>query len=68
MQSSSSNSSSELAFSAVDENKIKICFVMIDGIGEVNIAELDGKTALQSASTPNLDRLAGRFLFIEEFV
>ena len=47
-------------FSSVDENKIKICFVMIDGIGEVNIEELGKKTALQSAQTPNMDRLAGK--------
>ncbi|KAF0981883.1 hypothetical protein FDP41_011744 [Naegleria fowleri] len=45
-------------FSTVDEKRIKICFVMIDGIGEVNSKHLDGKTALQSAHTPNMDLLA----------
>ena len=48
------------AFGKVDEHHIKVCFVMIDGIGEVNVQELGGKTTLQAAETPNMDLLASK--------
>ena len=36
-----------------------IAFVLIDGVGDVNIAELGFLTPLQAASTPTLDANAG---------
>lgn len=33
-------------------------FIMIDGLGDLSIADLGFQTPLQAAETPNLDRLA----------
>lgn len=38
----------------------KILFTIIDGLGGLPSAELDGKTELEYAKTPNLDRLAAK--------
>ncbi|KAL9656437.1 hypothetical protein ABK040_005202 [Willaertia magna] len=45
-------------FSVLDKHNVKICFVMIDGIGEVNIKDINNQTTLQKANTPNMDILA----------
>lgn len=37
----------------------KILLLVMDGVGDVPVPELDGRTPLEAASTPNLDRLAG---------
>ncbi len=36
----------------------KILYVILDGLGDRPIASLGGRTPLDAASTPNLDRLA----------
>ena len=36
----------------------KIMYVILDGLGDDPIPEFDGKTPLEAAETPNLDRLA----------
>ena len=36
----------------------KIMYVILDGLGDDPIPEFDGKTPLEAAATPNLDRLA----------
>jgi 2,3-bisphosphoglycerate-independent phosphoglycerate mutase len=36
----------------------KIVYVILDGLGDDPLAPLDGRTPLEAASTPNLDRLA----------
>jgi 2,3-bisphosphoglycerate-independent phosphoglycerate mutase len=36
----------------------KILYVILDGLGDDPIPQFDGKTPLESAATPNLDRLA----------
>jgi len=38
----------------------KILIMIFDGIGDRPVDELDGKTPLEKASTPNLDRLASK--------
>lgn len=39
-------------------SRARIVYVILDGVGDRPIPELDGRTPLQSARTPNLDRLA----------
>jgi len=39
----------------------KVAFVLIDGVGDVNIPSLGFKTPLQAARTEILDAVAGRF-------
>ncbi|MBI4729671.1 MAG: 2,3-bisphosphoglycerate-independent phosphoglycerate mutase [Acidobacteria bacterium] len=36
----------------------KVLYVVLDGLGDEPLAELDGRTPLEAARTPNLDRLA----------
>jgi len=38
--------------------KKKLLYVVLDGVGDLPIAELGDKTPLEAAKTPNLDRLA----------
>ncbi len=38
----------------------KILYVVLDGLGDRPVAELGGRTPLEAADTPNLDRLAQR--------
>ncbi len=37
---------------------MKVLCVILDGLGDKNYAELNGRTPLEAADTPNLDRLA----------
>lgn len=46
------------------ENPHSIAFVLIDGLGDVSVPFLDGKTPLQFASTKFLDSVAGRITCI----
>lgn len=39
----------------------RTAFVLLDGIGDVNIPDLAGLTPLQAANTPTLDTIAGRY-------
>lgn len=39
----------------------KLLIVLIDGIGDVAVPELDNRTPLQAANIPWMDKLAGRF-------
>lgn len=36
----------------------KVVYVVLDGLGDLPIAELGGKTPLEAANTPNMDKLA----------
>ena len=45
----------------------KLLLVLIDGLGDVAIPQLDYKTPLQVANTPWLDRLAGNRSYIDSF-
>jgi hypothetical protein len=40
----------------------KVAFVLIDGIGDVSIPALGGKTPLEAAQTPFMDAIAGTSL------
>ena len=42
----------------MSELKAKVMLVIMDGLGDRPIAALDGKTPLEAAATPNMDRLA----------
>jgi hypothetical protein len=44
----------------------KALFILIDGVGDVTIPSL-GKTPLQQANIPNLDKLAGRYSLLLSF-
>ena len=46
--------------SAKDVVRLKLIYVVIDGLGDLPIKELDNKTPLEAAETPNLDFLAER--------
>lgn len=37
----------------------RVAFVLIDGVGDVTIHQLGGRTPLQAASLPHLDAVAG---------
>ena len=39
-------------------SNVKIVYVLLDGVGDLPHPDLDGKTPLDAASTPNMDRLA----------
>jgi len=41
-----------------DNNHVKMIYVLLDGVGDLPHPNLVGKTPLDAASTPNLDRLA----------
>ena len=41
-----------------DDNRIKIVYVLLDGVGDLPHPDLDGKTPLEAAATPNMDTLA----------
>jgi len=41
-----------------DNNHIKIVYVLLDGVGDLPHPDLDGKTPLEAATTPNMDSLA----------
>jgi len=38
---------------------LKLIYIVIDGMGDIPIAELGNKTPLEAAATPNMDSLAG---------
>jgi len=40
---------------------MKLIYAVIDGMGDLPIGELDGKTPLEFAETPNLDFLARKW-------
>src|SRR4051794_34721254 len=40
------------------DSKLKTIFVVCDGLGDWPVAELGGKTPLEAARKPNIDRLA----------
>jgi 2,3-bisphosphoglycerate-independent phosphoglycerate mutase len=43
--------------------KNKVAFVLIDGVGDVTIPCLGFKTPLETAKTPVLDAIAGKYKF-----
>ena len=43
---------------SVNNSKIKIVYVLLDGVGDLPHPYIENKTRLEKASTPNLDRLA----------
>ena len=40
------------------DSNVRIVYVLLDGVGDLPHPDLDGKTPLDAASTPNMDRLA----------
>lgn len=40
------------------EAKKRVVMVLIDGLGDVGVAELDNQTPLEKAKTPTMDELA----------
>ena len=41
-----------------DNSEIKIIYVLLDGVGDLPHPDIDNKTPLEAAQTPNLDKLA----------
>ena len=41
-----------------DNSQIKIVYVLLDGVGDLPHPDIDSKTPLQAAKTPNMDKLA----------
>lgn len=42
----------------MEDSRVKIIYVLLDGVGDLPHPDLKGATPLEHASTPNLDRLA----------
>jgi len=42
----------------VDNSQIKIVYVLLDGVGDLPHPDIENKTPLQAAKTPNMDKLA----------
>jgi|TARA_B100000029_G_scaffold222713_1_gene220546 2,3-bisphosphoglycerate-independent phosphoglycerate mutase len=47
-----------IVMSESSNSNVKIVYVLLDGVGDLPHPDLDGKTPLDAASTPNMDRLA----------
>ena len=41
-----------------EAERLKLIYVVIDGMGDLPIEELGGRTPLEAADTPNMDFLA----------
>ncbi len=41
-----------------DNSNIKIVYVLLDGVGDLPHPDIQNKTPLQAAKTPNMDKLA----------
>ena len=41
-----------------DNSDVKIIYVLLDGVGDLPHPDIDNKTQLEAAQTPNLDKLA----------
>ena len=41
-----------------DNSQIKIVYVLLDGVGDLPHPDIENKTPLEKAVTPNLDRLS----------
>ena len=42
----------------IDNSQIKIVYVLLDGVGDLPHPDIENKTPLQAAKTPNMDKLA----------
>ena len=42
----------------MDNSNVHMIYVLLDGVGDLPHPDLDGKTPLEAANTPNLDKLA----------
>jgi len=42
----------------MDNSNVRMIYVLLDGVGDLPHPDLDGKTPLQAANTPTLDKLA----------
>lgn len=45
-----------------------VVFVLIDGLADVSLAQLDGQTTLQAARTPAMDAIARTLARLSRFV
>ena len=43
---------------SINNSEIKIVYVLLDGVGDLPHPDIENKTPLENANTPNLDRLA----------
>lgn len=50
--------SNKLIEELAERNNRKILLIVLDGLGDIGIPELDNRTPLEAAATPNMDRLA----------
>ncbi len=42
----------------MDNSDVHIIYVLLDGVGDLPHPDLEGKTPLEAANTPNLDKIA----------
>ena len=42
----------------MDNSNIHMIYVLLDGVGDLPHPDLDGKTPLEAANTPTLDKIA----------
>ncbi|MCA9819749.1 MAG: phosphoglycerate mutase, partial [Nitrosarchaeum sp.] len=42
----------------MDNSDVKMIYVLLDGVGDLPHPDLDGKTPLEAANTPTLDKIA----------
>ena len=47
-----------IVMSESHDSNVKIVYVLLDGVGDLPHPDLDGKTPLDAASTPNMDHLS----------
>jgi 2,3-bisphosphoglycerate-independent phosphoglycerate mutase len=48
----------EKSKSSMDNSDVHMVYVLLDGVGDLPHPDLDGKTPLEAANTPTLDKIA----------
>ena len=58
MQALKETLKNEKSKTSMDNSDVHMIYVLLDGVGDLPHPDLDGKTPLQAANTPYLDKIA----------